>query len=237
MIKTMIVYPKNWNKLQFELKEEDIEFDPVAFIELLTKILKKFDVKNLAFSGGIDSTIILALMSELFDEVNTFVVTCRSNHPDALFARIGSEKYSSRHHEIIYSPPWTDSTGDDAVKTLFQNFDGEKIITCDGIDELAGGYYQHLSSPQEDNYIYYLNRLIPDHLIPLDKNSGDTKVFLPFLDSRIINTLLRLPLSRKMDHQTRKIPIRTTAQRLKIPEEIIERNKYGFCDAGLKENK
>jgi len=227
----MIVYPRNWNKLKFKLEEQDVEFNPTTFIELLSKILRELNVRNLAFSGGIDSTIILALMSELFDEVNTFIITSRSNHPDALFARIGSEKYKSKHHEIIYCPPWTDSTGDDAVKALFQNFDGEEIITCDGIDELAGGYYQHLKSLQGDNYIYFLRRLIPDHLIPLDKNSGVTRVFLPFLNSEVINILLRLPLSQKMDHQTRKIPIRKTAQKLGVPEEIIERNKYGFCDA------
>lgn len=233
----MIVYPTNWNKLKFELKEEDIEFDSTVFIELLSNILKKLNIRNLAYSGGIDSTIVLALMSKIFDEVNTFVVTSRSDHPDALFARIGSEKYGSQHHEIIYSTPYPDPAGDDAVRALFRRFEGEKIITCDGIDELAGGYYQHLKSPQGDNYIYFLHRLIQDHLIPLDENSRSTKVFLPFLNPKVVDIFLLLPLDRKVNHQTRKIPIRMTAQKLEISKEIIERRKYGFCDALLEKNK
>lgn len=232
----MIVFPQNWKT---ELKPTPIKgskFSPDLFINSLAVILECLNVRNLAYSGGIDSTILLALLTRIFGEVNTFVISCRKDHPDVIFSTMGSKVYNSRHRTIISDLQTFDPTGDDAVKHFFENLDCKVIITGDGIDELACGYYTHLDCTNE-TYLYRLGRLIPDHLVPLFFNSGKTKVFLPYLNSTIADIFLSLPLCRKVSRTRRKILIEEVACRLNIPDEIVKRNKYGFCDAFLEENK
>lgn len=44
-------------------------------------------------------------------------------------------------------------------------------------------------------------------------------------------------LGAKVDRNTRKKLMVKTAEYLEVPREIIERNKYGFCDAFRAANK
>jgi len=233
----MIVFPQNWANLDLKPKiQKDAKFNVTTFIESLKRILEELNVKNLAYSGGVDSTIVLVLMSELFENVKTFTIACRDSHPDISFARIGSKKYGSQHHEFIFKVRNPDPSGDDAVRLLFLHLQDYKMITCDGIDELAGGYYDHLSGKNE-TFNFYLERLIPDHLMPLDRNSEKAEVYLPYIAPEIIDSLNHLPLKARADQDNRKIPIVLVARKLGIPEEIISRNKYGFCDAFSMEDK
>lgn len=233
----MIVFPENWKELDLKFKfDETQKFSSKDFIKILRNILGELKVFNLTYSGGIDSTIVLSLLSKIYDQVNTYSISCRVDHPDIKFARLGSNYYKNNHHEFIVIPERNNRSGDTAVKILFDRLDCPAIICCDGIDELTCGYYDHLTLKQK-TYEYYLERLIPNHLIPLNKNSGDTQVYLPYLDPRIIKMLINLPLKEKINLYTRKMPVVKTAHELEIPVEIIERNKYGFCDAFREKDK
>jgi len=237
----MIVYPKEW-----QIKYEDLS-QPNIILEIintLREILKELNVDCLAYSGGIDSTVMLAIMCRVFDKVYTYTISSRANHPDVLFARQGSKFskfYKTIHREFIVAPTHKESdvfNGDNAVRQLFELLPSHtnKIICCDGIDEFMCGYYDHQENTEE-RYKHYLSRLLPDHLIPLHNNSGDIKVFEPYLDERLINIFRNIPLSEKVDSKNRKKIMFKIAFELGVPKEIIERNKYGFVDAFEKYDK
>jgi hypothetical protein len=82
-----------------------------------------------------------------------------------------------------------------------------------------------------------LDRLLPDHLEPLNNNSGNIKVFLPYLDEIMLDLYRIIPLSSKVSAKDRKLIIRDMAIKLGVPNEIINRNKYGMCDAFLENDK
>lgn len=215
---------------------QPIDVDIPEIVGMLSEVLSKINVRHLAYSGGIDSTIILCLLSHLFDGVSTYTISSRTDHPDAQFARLGSEKYNTKHREFIVEPTKADTDkflGDNAVRQFYENV-GEytdKIICGDGIDEFMCGYYDHMKYPNVFTYRWFLSRLMPDHLIPLDKNSKGIGVFLPYLDGGLVSIFRNIPLAAKTDSEHRKKIISAIARHLNVPNEFITRNKYGFCDA------
>lgn len=242
----MIVYPKDWNQNYEELSS--FYFDPREIINELYWVLKRINVLHISYSGGIDSTIVLHILSRagresLFmdREIHTYTIASREDHPDVQFARKGSELYNTIHHEFIVEPTHEEtdiSMGDNAVRQLFELLPEftDKIICCDGIDEFMCGYYAH-QNDTASMYKHYLSRLTPDHLISLNRSSEDIEIYLPFLDSRLIDFYRKIPLSAKVDTENRKKLITEIGRWLNIPDEFIDRNKYGFCDAFIAKDK
>jgi len=238
----MITYPKNWRG-----KYEDLlPVNPTADVNIrkiinrLMAVIVEMDVRHLMYSGGVDSTIMLCLMSAVFDgDVSTYTISVREDHPDIIFSRVGSSIYRSNHHEFIVTPTPNQPLGDDAVRQLFEKSSAftDSVICCDGIDEFMCGYYKHMEHHDFKTYEWFLSRLLPDHLVPLNENSKDIKVYLPYLDKKIISTFSNIPLNKKVDSKNRKIVVCDIARYLGIRDDIIYRNKYGFCDAFLKEDK
>jgi len=243
----MIVYPINWNRNYEELSipEKSIEVDIIKIVNIIHDILKDIKIFDLAYSGGIDSTLMLLFLSEFGRNINTYTISIRETHPDIKFARIGSSFFNSNHKEFIVQETTKEIDkfkGDNAVRQFFENVQKytNSIICCDGIDEFMCGYYDHISMPQE-RYQYYLSRLLPEHLIPLNANSGKVKVYLPYLDDRLVNILRNIIINKKVENDIRKKIMVDIgyyySQSGSFPEEIIIRNKYGFCDAFIKEDK
>jgi len=231
----MIVYPENWRQDYYKYADVSSVGDaPVgAFVELLEDVLDSIEVDTLAYSGGIDSTVMLDILSHFY-QAHTFTIASRNEHPDALFAKIGSLIYQTKHQTMI--------TGINANGNVYETFfdmlpvDVTKIICCDGIDEFMCGYYDHQTEPEE-KYAYYLGRLTPDHLEALNSESKGVEIYLPYLNAEMIDFCTSIPLSAKVDDKHRKIYIRRVAGFLGIDDTIIDRNKYGFCDAFLTEDK
>ena len=237
----MIVYPKNWNRKYEELNS--LYLNPCEEIgSALYLILKKINVFHIAYSGGIDSTIMLHMMSiAYYGKIHTYTIGSRENHPDIQFARKGSKIYNTTHHEFIVEPTYRSTDkfkGDNAVRQLFEMVSKftNKIICCDGIDEFMCGYYDH-QDKKVSTYRHYLSKLTPNHLAPLNKGSKDMEVYLPYLDNRLIDIYRKIPLVTKVDSEHRKKIIIEIAIRLGISDEFITRNKYGFCDAFIDKNK
>jgi len=241
----MITYPGEWNvdyeKVVSKISESQTSYWGKVY-NYIVQAVKSIDISNLAYSGGIDSTIMLHIMSQYINQttketIKTFTIASREDHPDIIFARQGAEYYHTDHTEYIV-PELINGSGDDAVKHFFKSLPVESIICCDGIDELMCGYYDHLNQPEE-KYKYYLSRLTLDHLIPLDENSFDVKVYLPYLYHQLVKYLASVHVRYKINQstKTRKIMMVELASRLGVPKDIINRNKYGFCDALLASNK
>ncbi|MCD6565048.1 MAG: asparagine synthase (glutamine-hydrolyzing) [Bacteroidales bacterium] len=116
-------------------------------------------------SGGIDSSMVVALMAKNMDEpVKTFSIGFENQSYNELeYARAVSEKYSTAHHEQIVRPdaeevinnlihhfdePFADSS---AIPTYYVSQMTRKYVTVslsgDGGDELFAGYGRYLNGP------------------------------------------------------------------------------------------
>ena len=161
----MIIYPDCW-KLNYEDFAKSLgnkEFNEIEFIDVIKNVLLKLNVSHLAYSGGIDSTIMLVLMLEVYGNINTYTISSRNDHPDICFSRMGVEKYKTNHYEFIVQPNHSEIDvfpGDNAVRQLFENVGTytNEVVCCDGIDEFMCGYYDHMGL-SFDVYKYYLSRL------------------------------------------------------------------------------
>lgn len=220
----MIKDPENWREIGRRVSTGEIATAICASI-------RESGIRNLSLSGGIDSTLLLFFMKKVLgDPIRCFTITVDENHPDYIHAKLAAEFFDVSFHPYLIHKKLEP---DDIVRAFYGRLieQGiEEIIAGDGIDEFACGYYSHEKDRSEENYISWIRRLNPEHLVPLDKNSGDVSVYLPYLSPGVIELLSLVPLSEKVDSCRRKRVIVEMAQG-NIPEEIVNRWKYGFCDA------
>jgi len=228
----MIEFPLWWHRVGRKITIDDIDRG-------ILNALSMIDCNNLALSGGLDSSLILWYLAVLCEreEINCYVIAKNTEHPDYIHANLIANRFrAATLHTYIPDdiPPVQDGfPGDEIVKAFYDNLAKlgvSEIISCDGIDEYMCGYYAHQKDPSEEMYFDYVQRLQEEHLAPLDRNSGDIKVYLPYLDPELVSLLSQIPISEKVDSVCRKKMMVKLAEG-KILKEVIERRKYGFCDA------
>lgn len=153
---------KDWSEeeLKHEIRERVIES---------TKLRMISDVPLGAFlSGGIDSTTIVALMSQISSkQVKTFSIGFDDDQFNELpYARLLADKYNTEHHEFVvkpelaeilpslvrsYNEPFADSS---AIPTYYVSKMTREHVTValsgDGGDEGFGGYSRYQSIAQWD---------------------------------------------------------------------------------------
>lgn len=228
----MIEFPPEWMRVGKPVTEQELE-------DALLDVLSCIDCSSLAFSGGLDSSLILYYLTQLHNRVFAYTVGTEG-HPDVVFASLVASEFSNVTHRIylpsdeeieVEARPM-DYKGDAAVR-LFYKFVAaytDRIIACDGIDELMAGYYAHQNDPSEAMYYTILRKLQAEQLQPLHENSGAVRVLLPYLDHKFVFLASQIPLFEKVDGTCRKKILAALAKD-KVPEAIIERRKIGFCDA------
>lgn len=235
----MIIYPKDWARIGQPIKLKEIE-------DTILQILSEINCPYLSFSGGLDSSLMLYFMLKSYKQVETFTMGISELHPDIKYSKLVVDKFRNIIHkiyipnreEIEMEKQSTDFEGDEAVRLFYRYVKKytNEIISCDGIDEYMCGYYDHQKNPTEETYYNYIKRLQKEQLIPLDRNSGKVKVYLPYLDNRLFLLFSQIPINEKVDREHRK-KIMIQMAKGKIPDEIINRRKYGFCDVfKIKEN-
>ena len=230
----MIKYPKNWREIGQPIQVEEIE-------KRILGTIKEIGCNCLSFSGGLDSSLLLFFMCKVFPKVKIFTIGLSNSHPDVDYSiTVASYFQYSVDHKIFIPTDWQindakrkdDFSGDNAVRLFYKFVSGytKEIIAGDGIDEFMCGYYDHQKNPDEKVYFNHIRQLQRKQLEPLSINSGGVKVYLPYLDSELIALLSQIPLSHKVDANCRK-KIMVQMAKGKIPDEVIKRRKYGFCDA------
>lgn len=233
----MIVFPKNWNAVGRRIGIKEID-------NVLNKVIWGIDCNALSFSGGLDSSLLLWHMCMVRlpiavdyspAPIRVFTATRSWTHPDFIFANKVVEYFRKKYRHIDFHSHTLhigkESEGN-GIK-LFYEYIAERtdsIIAGDGIDEFMCGYYDYQTSLDREG-VYYdrLRRLQKDHLIPLNENSGKVKVYLPYIDESLISLYSQIPLKNKVDDNTRK-KVMVAMAKGKVPDEILTRRKYGFCD-------
>jgi asparagine synthetase B (glutamine-hydrolysing) len=220
----MINYPKNWREIGHRVTPGEIE-------SAICDSIREIGVRNISLSGGIDSTLLLYFMKQILgNPIHCYTIAVNEKHPDYLNAKRAAEFFDVSFHPYLIHKTLEPN---DIVRAFYGRLSEHgirEIIAGDGIDEFSCGYYSHQDDPSEDNYINWIRKLNEEQLIPLNENSGDISVSLPYLSPNVISLFSLVPIYEKVDHCNRKKIIVLMA-RGNIPECIVYRRKYGFCDA------
>jgi asparagine synthase (glutamine-hydrolysing) len=203
--------PRQYWRLNYEPKQQIGEQEAVA--GLLSVLKEAVRLRLIAdvplgalLSGGIDSSLVVALMSQLSDRpVKTFSIGFDEQAFNELpYARQVAERYGTEHHEMVvrpnalevlpqlvrhYGEPFADSS---AVPSYYVAQMTRRHVTValngDGGDECFAGYDRYLGSTMADRYqrvprvlrerlFEPLATLIPDHL-PRRHRLGQLKRFM-----------------------------------------------------------
>lgn len=228
----MIGYPSNWSKIGCIPNIYDIE-------KHLLRVLDDLECDCLAFSGGVDSAYMLWALTQIYGrDVNCFTIALNEQHPDYVYAKQVIDYLEIKQWQVLFptaelKEELNDNPGDCIVREFFnwiESLEVKEIICCDGIDEFMGGYYAHLHNPTAQTYYDFMSKLQQEQFKPLDKNSRLTRVLLPYMDEQLIAIYNRFPLTYRFDTNDRKKVIKQLATG-RIPQEVIDRRKYGFVDA------
>ena len=168
-------------------------------------------------SGGIDSSAIAAVMSEMVDEpIKTFSVAFADREANELaYARMVAEKFKTDHHEVVVTPQeffaalpqmvWQEDeplAHPSSVPLYFVSRLAAKhvkvVLTGEGSDELLGGYERYYKTLLNLALGPKYHQLMPS---PLRRTIGTSISSLP-LDSRVRHKLRRTFLCLSPDIET-----------------------------------
>jgi len=167
---------------------QDAQSEVIRLLKEAVKLRLYSDVPIGAFlSGGIDSSIVVALMSELNNgRVKTFSIGFDSkNYNELEFARKVADRFNTEHHEFIvrpnateilplliehYGEPYADSS---CIPTYYVSQETKRYVTValngDGGDETFAGYERYFAMNLTEKFPFwlrsslnYVSRLLPD---------------------------------------------------------------------------
>lgn len=170
--KGKIVTNRYWNldyEKKIKISEADAREELLSRLKEAVKVRLYSDVPIGAFlSGGIDSSTVVALMSQLSSErIKTFSIGFQEqDYSELKYARNIADKYNTEHHELIVKPkaleilpllierygePYADSS---SIATYYVAQATRQYVTTalngDGADEIFAGYerYQGMAAAE-----------------------------------------------------------------------------------------
>jgi len=225
---------------------------------LIKSVQKRvFELPNIGilFSGGIDSTILAKITTDLGMETILYSV----GHKDSIdlkFSKESAEKMvipiKTREIDIKDVKKYLNLVLDAIeefnlmklgvgmpayIAAEMAHKDGLKVVLSgQGADELFGGYHRYLRIYQDKGELVQedLKRDILNlYQVNLQRDDAVTmasgvELRVPYLDLDIINTAMNIPMKYKIngkDDDLRKCILREVGAELKIPEEIVLRPK------------
>jgi asparagine synthase (glutamine-hydrolysing) len=207
-------------------------------------------------SGGLDSSILVALARRQMDSLHTFSVGFEGS-PDLLAARRVARHLDTIHHEYVLTEGEVmqqlpriiyhlESFDQDLVRSAIPTYFTARlaaeqvkvVLTGEGADELFAGYRYHRSIPSGEELQRELTRSIAAlHHINLQRVDRLTMAHglearVPFLDVRMIALAQQVPPAWKLRHLpdgrlVEKWILRKACEDL-LPAEIVWRDKQQF---------
>ena len=144
-------------------------------------------------SGGIDSSLIVAIASQYVNQLKTFTVKFEGISDESKLAKLTASKYKTDHTELSismnlkddvekillnYGEPFMDSS---AIPSYYVSREAKKHVTVvlngDGADELFGGYRRYV--PAANGWLKFASNLTFLSLIlPIPHNKRSTYNYL-----------------------------------------------------------
>lgn len=210
-------------------------------------------------SGGLDSSIVTALVARCFDtpkQLHTFSIGMLGS-TDLKAAREVADYIGTTHHEIIVSEDELLSIIPDVVyqiesydtttvrastpmyllsKWIKENTNISVIFSGEGSDEISGSYMYFHNAPSPDEFHKETVRLLEDlHYfdnLRCDKSTAGhgLEVRVPFLDKEFVEYYIRIhPQLRMPRNKIEKYLLRKCFETY-LPESIVWRTKEAFSD-------
>ena len=202
---------------------------------------------GIAFSGGVDSTLISKICSDMNYDITLLTIGFPESH-DILFAKEVNQHLNYTHHVLeIDSEIFPDISLkiQQTIKTenlswnenciafhyvsqLAKSLDLDTVITANGIDELFCGYnaYREAFSEGESKIHEVMISKLDNELkmmkaVNLVASEFGVKIIQPLLSSKFIEYAKTIPLSEKIHDSEdlyRKHIIRKLASQINVPE-------------------
>lgn len=224
------------------------------FVSVKRRLVSDVPV-GIFLSGGLDSSIIAALMNPYVDKLYTFAVGTESSE-DLLAARKVADFLNSKHYEYIYTEKEMRNSIHDVIYYL-ESFDAplvrsalpnyfvaraakgkiKVVLTGEGADELFSGYHylKNLNCSNELNdELVRLTRSL--HNVNLQRTDRMTMAHsiearVPFLDHEFVEFAHSIPIKFRCatDDKIEKYLLRKAFTDY-LPEEILWRDKLKFSE-------
>jgi len=209
---------------------------------------------GVAFSGGVDSTLLAKLVKDMGHDIHLLTIGFQDSH-DINFAKevnqilnfphsiseIDPEKFkevSQKINQTIKSDnlSWNEnSIAFYYVAELAQKNGLKTVVTANGIDELFCGYnsYREAIEAGEDEVVKMMNDKLKNEkemMVAINAVTAEFGVTMiqPFLLPNFIEYAKKIPISEKIhgpDDMQRKHPIRELAMDYGIPEVSAKKQK------------
>ena len=209
---------------------------------------------GVAFSGGVDSTLLAKLVKDMGHDVHLLTIGFQDSH-DINFAKevnqilnfphsiseIDPEKFkgvSQKINQTIKSDnlSWNEnSIAFHYVAELAQKNNLKTVVTANGIDELFCGYnsYREAIEKGEGEVRKMMDEKLKNEgemMIAINQVTAefDVKMVQPFLSSSFVDYSKKIPVSEKIhgpDDMQRKHPIRELAMDYGVPEVAAKKQK------------
>jgi len=209
---------------------------------------------GVAFSGGVDSTLLAKLVKDMGYDVHLLTIGFQDSH-DINFAKevnqilnlphsiseIDPEKFkevSQTIHQTIKSDnlSWNEnSIAFYSVAELAQKNGLKTVVTANGIDELFCGYnsYREAIEVGEDEVVKMMNDKLKNEkemMVAINAVTAEFGVTMiqPFLLPNFIEYAKKIPVSEKIhgpDDIQRKHPVRELAMDYGVPEVAAQKRK------------
>ena len=209
---------------------------------------------GVAFSGGVDSTLLAKLVTDMGYDVHLLTIGFQDSH-DINFAKevnqllnlphsiseINPEKFkevSQKINQIIKSEnlSWNEnSIAFHYVAELAQKNDLKMVVTANGIDELFCGYnsYREAIEKGEGEVTKMMDEKLNNEgemMVAINKVTAEfgVKMVQPFLSPSFVDYSKKIPVSEKIhgpDDMQRKHPIRELAMDYGVPEIAAQKQK------------
>jgi len=209
---------------------------------------------GIAFSGGVDSTLLAKLVKDMGHDVHLLTIGFQDSH-DINFAKevnqilnlphsiseIDPEKFkevSDKIHQVIKSDnlSWNEnSIAFYYVAELARKNELKTVVTANGIDELFCGYnsYREAIETGEDEVVKMMNDKLKNEgemMIAVNTVTAEfgVKMVQPFLSPSFVEYAKKIPVSEKIhgpDDMKRKHSIRELAMDYGVPEVAAQKQK------------
>ena len=209
---------------------------------------------GVAFSGGVDSTLLAKLVKDMGYDVHLLTIGFQDSH-DINFAKevnqllnfphsiseIDPEKFkevSQKINQTIKSDnlSWNEnSIAFHYVAELAQKNELKTVATANGIDELFCGYnsYREAIEKGEDEVTMMMGEKLKNEgemMVAINKVTAEfgVKMVQPFLSPSFVDYSKKIPVSEKIhgsDDMQRKHPIRELAMDCGVPRVAAQKQK------------
>ncbi|TBR10266.1 MAG: asparagine synthase [Candidatus Nitrosotenuis sp.] len=209
---------------------------------------------GVAFSGGVDSTLVAKVCSDLGYDVTLLTIGFAESH-DILFSKEVNEFLKFPHHILEINPDEFDGVSKkirSAISTdnlswnenciafyhvakLANSLGLDTVVTANGIDELFCGYngYRDAFKEGESKIMELMDSKLENELkmmkaVNLVSSEFSVEILQPLLSPDFINYAKTVPVSEKIsspDDLQRKHIIRKIASKIGVPEVSASKRK------------